>query len=118
MALSRMLLGWVLATAWLLAWDLMAGRGTPGARTVAALVAGEGLLLTLIAGLWFGSLGAGGWWLLFGFLGAFREWPALPAAAGRSRGRAGWRAALPGRALRVLRILAAGGILAWSLGPA
>ncbi len=118
MALSRVLLGWVLATGWLLAWDLASGRAASGGRTAAALVAGEGLLLTLIAGLWFGSLGAGAWWLLFMLLGAFREWPALSGAAGRSRGRSGWRAQLPRRALRVLRILAAGGILAWSLGPA
>ena len=76
------------------------------------------LLLTLIASLWFGSLGAGAWWLLFGLLGGFREWPALPSSPGRSRGRQAWRAALPGGALRMLRILAAGGILAWSLGPA
>lgn len=118
MALSRLLLGWVLVTAWLLAWELVAGRGTPGIRAAAALVGGEGLLLTLIAGLWFGSLGVGSWWLLFGLLGALREWPAPPASAVGSRARPAWRAGLPASALRVLRILAAGGILAWGLGPA
>jgi hypothetical protein len=118
MALSRLLLGWLLVTAWLLAWELVAGRGAPGLRATAALVSGEGVLLTLVAGLWFGSLGAGAWWLLFGLLGALREWPAPAASGVRARSRQGWPAALPARALRVLRILAAGGILAWSLGPA
>jgi hypothetical protein len=118
MALSRLLLGWALVTAWLLSWELVAGRGAAGLRTVAALVIGEGLLLTLIGGLWFGSLGAGAWWLLFGLLGVLREWPALPGSASRARARQAWRAVLPLSAIRVVRILAAGGILAWSLGPA
>ena len=55
MALSRLLLGWLLVTAWLLAWDLVAGRGAAGLRATSALVSGEGVLLTLIAGLWFGD---------------------------------------------------------------
>jgi hypothetical protein len=118
MALSRVLLGWLLVTAWLLAWEVVAGRGTPGLRAAAALVMGEGLLLTLIGGLWFGSLGAGAWWLLFGLLGVLREWPALPASPARARGRQAWRWALPPSAIRVVRVLAAGGILAWSLGSA
>ena len=118
MALSRLLLGWLLVTVWLLAWELVAGRGSPKLRITAALATGEGVLLTLIAGLWFGSLGAGAWWLLFGLLGTLREWP-LPSTSGaRGRTRQGWHAALPASALRVLRVLAAGGILAWSLGPA
>jgi hypothetical protein len=78
-------------------------RGTDQLRRAQGLLV-EALLLTLLGGLWFGSLGAGGWWLVFGLVGALQEWPpsAKPAVG----------------LLRVIRTVIAGGLLAWRLGPA
>lgn len=95
-----MLLAWAAVAALLLLWDPVERRLT-GARRLAARdawwLAGEALLLALLAALWFGSLGAGSWWLVFLLLGGLMEWPVRSAA----------------RAARVVRILAAGALLAW-----
>ena len=120
MALSRILLAWVAVAAWLLLWEAMArqvGRGGLGPWVRAPLwhYAGEALLLTLFGALWFASLGAGGWWLVFGLVGAIGEWPS-PREGRRSRRRLSRE--LGGRALRVARLVAAGAILAWRLAPA
>jgi hypothetical protein len=116
MALSRLALAWIAVTAWLLVWELLLSRfGTargPGRLRRARVFLVEALLLTMFGALWFGSLGSGAWWLVFGLLGALREWPGPqrpveetdPIAIGLS-------------ALRVLRTVVAGGILAWRLGP-
>ena len=117
MALSRLLLGWALVTVWLVGWDLIA-RGGGADRRLAILAGGEALLLTLFGGLWLGSLGAGAWWLVFGLVAALREWP----SGGESQLGARARAARPPLVprvvwvVRMLRTLAAGGILAWRLG--
>jgi hypothetical protein len=99
MAFGRIALAWAIVAAWLVVWD-MAERRLTGARGSRAVQlwwpAGEALLLTLFAALWFGSLGAGGWGLVFLLLGALREWP--PRSA---RGAA-----------RVARVVVAGGVLA------
>src|SRR6476620_11261059 len=97
MALSRLLLGWALVTGWLLGWDLIARRGTGSHRRIGMLDGGEALLLTLFGALWFGSLGAGAWWLVFGLVAALREWPI------RS----------PREVARIFRLVGAGGLLAW-----
>ena len=112
MALSRLLLGWALVAGWLVGWDLIARRGTGWHRRIGLLDGAEALLLTLFGALWFGSLGAGAWWLVFGLVAALREWPcaAEPPAGPRAR------VARPPTALRMLRTLVAGGILAWRLG--
>lgn len=107
MALGRLALAWIVVFAWLVAWSLgerQLGAGWSGRKPLRRLawpLAGEALLLTLFAALWFGSLGAGTWWLPFLLLGLLMEWP-VGAAGG---------------AARVGRILAAGGLLAWRLGP-
>ena len=111
MALSRLLLGWALVTVWLVGWDLIA-RGGGADRRLAILAGGEALLLTLFGALWLGSLGAGAWWLVFGLVAALREWP----SGGEPPPGARARAARPLRVVRMLRTLAAGGILAWRLG--
>ncbi len=103
MAFSRILLAWAVAGAWLVAWTFAARRSV---RTIAAprelaWLAGEALLLALFAALWFGSLGSGGWWLVFLLLGALMAWPVRTAAG----------------AARIARVLVAGGLLAWTLGP-
>jgi hypothetical protein len=115
MTLSRLLLGWVLVTLWLLGWDLISMRGAWERRS-AWLSAGEGLLLTLFGALWFGSLGSGAWWLVFVLVGALREWPGRPDPAARARGRGAPRSGIAVRLLRTLRVVVAGGILAWVLG--
>lgn len=117
MALSRLLGAWCAVVVWLLLWELVASRlgGTRGKGTLrrGRLLVGEGLLLTLFGALWFASLGAGAWWLVFGLVAALREWP----APGRRPERSG-ATAIGTALLRVARTLAAGGLLAWRLGPA
>ena len=101
MAFGRIILAWTAVAAWLGAWALAerwwAGSSL-GPRDAGAL-GGEALLLALFAALWFGSLGAGTWWLVFLLLGALMEWPVRSALG----------------AARIARIVGAGGILAWSL---
>ena len=71
----------------------------------------DALLLTLFAGLWFASLGHGGWVLLFLMVGLLVEGPA------RFRDGSGImdlsRKGILRLALGLVRIVAAGGILAW-----
>lgn len=102
MSLGRIVVAWLAVSAWLLAWHWAERRGAEGGRILAregAEVAGEALVLTLFGALWFASLGAGAWWLVFLLVGALREWPPRSRQA----------------ALRILRILGAGGLLAWVL---
>ena len=108
MGLTRLLGGWIAVVGWLLLWEVVGsrigGRRSSGKPRPARVYLVEAALLTLLGALWFGSLGAGGWWLVFVLVGALREWPV---------------SATPGMALlRVARTLAAGGLLAWRLGPA
>lgn len=119
MGLSRIVLAWVVVTGWLVLWEAIgrqAGRGGggPWLRAPAWHYAGEALLLTLFGALWFASLGPGGWWLVFALAGAIAQWP--PAAERRARRRLPREVA--GRVLGVLRIVVAGGLLAWRLSPA
>ena len=115
MALSRLLLGWALVTVWLVGWDLIARRRAGWQRRIALLDGGEALLLTLFGALWFGSLGAGAWWLVFGLVAALREWPSAAEPASGPRARAP-RTPAALRLVRMVRTLVAGGILAWRLG--
>ena len=102
MAFGRILLAWAVVGAWLAIWALaerrVAGAGSPSAAELAPL-AGEALLLALFAALWFGSLGSGAWWLVFLLLGGLMAWP-VGSLAG---------------AARIARVVAAGGLLAWTL---
>jgi hypothetical protein len=92
------------------AW-LVGGRPT---RLVVLVVVGEALLVTLLAALWFGSLGRGGWLTLFLLLGLL--------VSGAERGlriallRSGGAKEFRHFALGVARYLAAGAVLAWRLG--
>jgi hypothetical protein len=107
MALGRLLVGWIVVVVGLLLWDVVGsrigGNGRNGPRPRARVYLVEAGLLTMLAALWFGTLGTGGWWLVFGLVGMLREWPGSTSAAGSL--------------LRVARTLAAGGLLAWRLGP-
>jgi hypothetical protein len=107
MALGRLLAGWIAVVVGLLLWDVVGSR-IGGTRRNARLPRArvylmEAGLLTLLGALWFGTLGTGGWWLVFGLVGLLREWPGSTSAGGSL--------------LRVARTLAAGGLLAWRLGP-
>jgi len=70
----------------------------------------EAAVVTLLASLWFDSLGHGGWWLLFLLLGLIVALAHLPQ-------RAWQRREVMARTIRdVLRYVVAGAILAWRLG--
>jgi hypothetical protein len=83
------------------------------ARAVWLPATAEALVLTLFAALWFGSLGHGGWWLVFLLVGAL--------AAGADRWtRRRLAGAPPAHELRwiasgLLKYLAAGLVCAWRL---
>jgi uncharacterized membrane protein YfcA len=83
MAFSRIILGWALVTLLFVLWREVERRvkQTPGPTAPAFRAdlpanAVQGLLLTLLAGLWFGSLGSGGAVLLFLVVGLLAEIPA------------------------------------------
>ena len=104
MAFGRILLAWVVVGAWLAIWAFAERRVTaaraPSAAELTPL-AGEALLLALFAGLWFGSLGSGGWWLVFLLLGGLMAWPVRSLAG----------------AAHIIRVVVAGALLAWTLRP-
>ncbi|OGT94708.1 MAG: hypothetical protein A2083_06500 [Gemmatimonadetes bacterium GWC2_71_9] len=83
-------------------------------RAAALVVTLEALVLTLLAALWFGSLGHGGWFAVFVLLGVL--------VAGAERGlrfaflRSSGRAELRQFGLGLLKYVLAGAILAWRLG--
>jgi hypothetical protein len=102
MALGRLVLAWAAVAVWLVVWSAAERRragNTLLARRDAAWLGGEALLLALFGALWFGSLGAGGWWLIFLLLGALMEWPVRSMLS----------------VARIARVVAAGGVLAWTL---
>ena len=67
----QLVLGWAAAALWFVIWEVLPGRRRHPAlrealgRPVLLEIGIESLLLTLFAALWFGSLGHGGWLLLF-----------------------------------------------------
>ena len=118
MGSSRILAAWFAVAAWFVLWEAggrRIGRGGAGPWLRAPLwhYAGEALVLTLFGALWFASLGAGAWWLVFLLLGILVAWPA-PGSVKRKRGRAPGE--VIGHALRAARVVVAGGLLAWRLG--
>ena len=125
MTLGRLVFAWIVVAAWLeiatvvtnyvvnrlaLPPDATVYMGIPPRVLVRRLV--EAALLTLIASLWFDSLGSGGWWLLFSLLGALvtsPQWFAIgpnPAAK---------RALFAGAIADLTRYVIAGALLAWRL---
>ncbi len=124
MSLFRLLIGWALVAIWFLLWDLARRRfrknGThpdlpasrwPALRARLTLPLIEALLLTLFASLWFASLGHGGWLLLFLLIGLLIELP-VRLRDGHWTMPPPW----PRLAGGVVRIVVAGGVLAWRLG--
>ena len=109
MSLFRLAVAAGAVAAWFVAWTLVQRRitGDAGPLRYRHELA-EAVLLTAFAALWFGSLGHGGWWVLFAVLGLLIEGPV------RGRHRAGTIAdPSPLRALLLgaLRLLVAGLVL-------
>lgn len=80
MALTRIVVGWLLVSVWFFAADrlLSALRGpdtSPRGAPPRWLPLVEAFLFTLFAALWFGSIGSGGWILLFIMLTLYVELP-------------------------------------------
>ena len=94
------------AAAWL------RGRRLPTAVVVTCLA--EAGLLTLLAALWFGSLGSGGWVTVFVLLGTLAGSP--ERAMRHALTGSGTRADLGYLLLDIARYVAAGALLAWRLG--
>ncbi|MBK8003007.1 MAG: hypothetical protein IPK12_03455 [Gemmatimonadetes bacterium] len=109
MTFLRVLLAWAATSGVFLAWRALESGvrgGQPlGAALKASLgaVAAEAALVTLLAGLWFASLGSGGGWLVFLLVGLVVE--VSPRLRG-AEGRAGltWKPVVGG----VLRMMLAG----------
>jgi len=120
----RLLLAWLPVAVWFLVARVAAARafqlstlalpaGLATAARAALPQAAEALGVTLFAALWFDSLGSGGWWLLFGLVGALVALaPRFSAPAGQVRARRVAVLALADAA----RYVVAGAILAWRLG--
>lgn len=117
MAFARVVAAWIIVTLFFLAWRETERRvrGTPGGMIAALRVTLKGImleagLLTLFAGLWFGSLGHGSSVLLFLLLGALIEMPLrLRAAAGLELP---WKPVIGG----IARIVVAGLLLGVVMG--
>lgn len=113
MTLGTVLFAWALVAALFLLWAWQA-NGRQLNRPAALVCMAEAFVLTLLAGLWFGSLGHGGWLLVFLLLGAL--------VAGAERGlRSAFLRSPAGPELRALalglaRYALAGALLAWRLG--
>jgi uncharacterized membrane protein YfcA len=115
MPFARIIVGWLAVVLIFLAWREVEFRAAGGARGDApearpqrsALppILIEAALLTLFAGLWFGSLGSGGGYLLFPLLGALIELP------GRLRQRAAGVPVAWGATLAAILRVAIPGIL-------
>jgi len=117
MAFTRVVLGWAAVTLLFALWRTVERRlqRTPGpvlpaARAEFLTHAIEGLLLTLFAGLWFGSLGSGGAVLLFLLVGALMEIPSRLRS--HPVGGIPWKPVLAG----IARIVLAGVVLGVVMG--
>ena len=115
MTLGRLVLAWAPVAVWLVAvaWVSEGWSGGGPMQRRLARVGTEAGALTLLASLWFDSLGHGGWWLVFLLVGVLAGLPA------RLREResidAPLRRAVLLAGLDAARYVAAGGILAWRL---
>ena len=110
MSLFRLSLAAVAVAAWFAGWAWGEGRITGGVSAAIRYLRelAEAALLTAFAALWFGSLGHGGWWLLFAVLGCLVEGPVRARhQVDGAPGSMAWRACLLG----TLRFVGAGLIL-------
>ena len=109
MTFLRVLVAWAATSGVFLAWRALESGvrgGQPLGTTLRASlgpVAAEAAVVTLLAGLWFASLGSGGGWLVFLLVGLVAE---LSPRLRGGEGRAGlaWKPVVGG----VLRMMLAG----------
>lgn len=121
MTLGRLVLAWVPVALWFVVAGWLArrvtgavlpGDGAVGRRSV-GWTAGEAGVVTLLAALWFDSLGSGGWWLLFLLIGVLAAFPVrLQGIAAGSLPR---RPEILLALADTVRYVGAGAILAWRL---
>jgi hypothetical protein len=123
--LGRLVLAWIVVVVWFVAATV--ATAIVVARSMAAPVDGDPVvmrnralkwrlieagLLTLIASLWFDSLGSGEWWLIFILIGALVAFPpwfrVRPADVPR-------RVLVANSVADLVRYLIAGALLAWRL---
>ncbi len=111
MSLVQVVIGAVLVA--LFFYGVARWQNGPLGRPAVVMVIGEAVVLTLLATLWFGSVGSGAWWLVFLLLGV------LVSGAERGLRSALLRSAkapeLRGFLVGVARYVVAGGLLAWRL---
>ena len=74
----------------------------------------EAILLTLLASLWFDSLGSGEWWLIFLLVGLLATVPAQLFSISRMATRQ-WLTFAIAVAAELVRYVVAGALLAWRL---
>ena len=121
MTLGRLFLAWLPVALWFTCATAIARhlapapQGDEGIPSLGSLLRRssarsivEALLLTLLASLWFDTLGAGAWWLPVTLVGAL---VAIAPSIPRSRGTAALLFLID-----VLRYVGAGALLAWRLG--
>ncbi|HYL54998.1 MAG TPA: hypothetical protein VEU73_05430 [Gemmatimonadales bacterium] len=119
MTLGRLALAWLAVAVWTMAVTfgvtlLVAAKPVDQTAALAVIPKSlltwrlvEALVLTLCAALWFGSLGSGGWWLLFLLIGVLAIGPRWQSAFNRSH--------LVEVLADLARYVVAGAILAWLL---
>ena len=115
--MTRLALAWALVALWFgaVAWLLERRQSVSGQAELRLLRSGaEAIVATLIASLWFDTLGHGGWWVLFALLGLLVGVPL------RLREVESGVAPTNLAALLVMadagRYVAAGALLVWRLG--
>lgn len=128
MTLGRLVVAWLAVAAWTMVATfavplLVAALARPPGQTGVWASTGmsvvwwrpiEALALTLLAALWFESLGSGGWWLLFllvGFLAIGPRWVSAFAQAERRLRMLQF----VGVCADLARYVVAGAVLAWIL---
>jgi hypothetical protein len=111
-SLARLLVAALLVAVVFVAAARVRARRLPSLLILVCL--GEAGLLTLLAALWFGSLGAGGWPTVFVLLGALAGGP--ERAVRYALTGSGTGSDLGYFFLDVARYMAAGALLAWRLG--
>lgn len=112
--MGRLVLAWAPVVVWFVAVAWVSERWSGGQmQRRIARVGTEAGALTLLASLWFDSLGHGGWWLVFLLVGVLAGLPARLRE--RESTGAPLRRAVLLAGLDAARYVAAGGILAWRL---